>query len=107
MLLLAFLICVSPTVLAQLEESPSEDDADSDLADLDLDIVRHLKTKRLDILIFGFVSLIVFVPTGSAQAPPAGENHTVQGKARFTHRSNQLIVANSHPYKAAYTAINI
>lgn len=84
MLLLALLICVSPSVLGQLEESLSEDDTDSDLADFDLDIVRNLKTKPLGILMFGFLSLIIFVPTGAAQGPPAGENYTVQGKVKFT-----------------------
>lgn len=41
MLLLTLLVCLSPSVLAK----PGEfgDDIDSDLADFDLDIVRHLK----------------------------------------------------------------
>lgn len=84
MLLLAFLICASPSVLGQLEESLSEDDADSELADFDLDIVRNVKTKPLDFPMSGFLSLMIFVPTGAAQGPPAGENYTVQGKVKFT-----------------------
>lgn len=42
MLLLTLLLCFSPA-LGQLEESQFGDDIDSDLADFDLDIVRHLK----------------------------------------------------------------
>ncbi len=41
MLLLTLLLCFSPRALGQLEEYQFEDDADLDLADFDLDIVRH------------------------------------------------------------------
>ncbi|XP_026217406.1 inter-alpha-trypsin inhibitor heavy chain H5 [Anabas testudineus] len=49
MLLLALLLCVSPSVLGQLEDSLFEDDTDSDLADFDLGIAprrvpRQVKT---------------------------------------------------------------
>lgn len=43
MLLLTLLMCFSPRVLGQLEESQFGDDTDSDFADFDLDIVRDLK----------------------------------------------------------------
>lgn len=54
MLLLALLICVSPSVLGQLEESTFEDDTDSDLGDFDLDTVRNLKPEALHTMMFGF-----------------------------------------------------
>lgn len=41
MLLVTLLFCFSPAVLGQLEESQlKEEDADADLAEFDLDIVR-------------------------------------------------------------------
>lgn len=80
MLLLTLLVCLSPSVLAKLGEF--EDDID--LADFDLDIVRHLK----DGVFVHSVFLISFtqgfiVHTGATQGPPAGENHTNKGKVRL------------------------
>lgn len=47
MLLWILVLCAGPTVLGQLEDSLLGDDTDSDLADFDLDIVRHLNDTTL------------------------------------------------------------
>lgn len=82
MLLLTLLVCLSPSVLAK----PGEfgDDIDSDLADFDLDIVRHLKDGVFvhSGFLFSFTQGFI-VHTGATQGPPAGENHTNKGKVRL------------------------
>lgn len=83
MLLLTLLVCLSPNVLAKLEEFG--DDIDSDLADFDLDIVRHLNDGVFVHSVFNFISFTkgFIVYTGATQGPPAGENHTNKGKVRL------------------------
>lgn len=85
MLLLILLICFSPSVLGQLEESQFGDETDSDLADFDLDIVRHLNDEGVAHCgVWISLSDSFFVHTGATQGPTAGENHTIQGKVKFT-----------------------
>ncbi len=86
MLLLTLLICFSPRVLGQLEESQFGDDVDSDFADFDLDIVRHLKDESAahSGVWISISDSFFFVHTGSTQGPTAGEKCTSQGKVRFT-----------------------
>lgn len=85
LLLLTLLICTSPSVLGRLEESQFADDIDSDLADFDLGIVRHLKNEGVvHSCVWIFLSDSFFVHTGATQGPAAGENYTSQGKVKFT-----------------------
>lgn len=79
LLLLALLMGVSATAPAQPEESPVEEDIDHDFGDFQLDIVRSLTLPALHILVLGFLHLSIYVPTGAAQGPTAGENFADQG----------------------------
>lgn len=46
LLLTLLMMCFSPSILGQLEESQSGEDIDFDITDFDLDIVRHLNDGR-------------------------------------------------------------
>lgn len=93
MLRLVLLVCFSPAVLGQLEESQSADNPD--LTDFDFGIVGRLLMRvcyfAVDFLVF---LIMAFLSAGVTQSPASGESHLSQGEVRHAHfcaGSNQTL----------------
>lgn len=80
MLLLVLLVCFSPAVLGQLEESQSN----LDLTDFDFGIVGRIFFTRFVILLLIFCRFhhFFFLSAGVTQSPTSGESHLSQGESR-------------------------
>lgn len=92
MLLLVLLVCVSPAVLGQLEESRSA--GDLDLTDFDFGIVGRLLMRACYFYFahdFSGVLIVVLLSAGVTQSPASGENHLSQGEVRHARFSQSLI----------------